>query len=425
MGKLLSETLKLSPREVKDWLEKETESIFLPVHARAQKLLEEMEKALKDVEGACKVLLEASRREIERRNMKVYKRARGLNKLARLFLERIQQINIPENVTYDSLHNFLQETQKAFTVTDIDIKNWFPRISPFFILDRRKFSTSFEKAKEKLRVLQDFLTKKYIKIKTLEETFHLIDNLLTLERKQIALEAKKRKIDAEKTSIENQIAEKQQNITSLKNKKIFTRLNQIDLEIEKLRFEVKHTLRHLQKPFIKFRSLTFREGGLTPKELQKLDQYIQSPFEALVTEENEYPILRQILQKLNVSMTQNKLKLKNDKKRKAERAINNIINNNSLSLLYQKSKNTLTLKQQLLKSPEIVKIQETITRLQEELKELERKRNQIKSEETTTKQILNETLKTIYNYKNKISKNVSELLGIKKSISNNSKQLRT
>src|SRR5665647_2126988 len=82
-----------------------------------------------------KLLFDTSSKEIERRNMKVYNRARALNKLARLFLDRLKKLNPPEQVSYDSLSRYVQETQKIMLVTDIDIKNWFPRISPFFIMD--------------------------------------------------------------------------------------------------------------------------------------------------------------------------------------------------------------------------------------------------------------------------------------------------
>ena len=76
------------------------------------------------------MLFDTSSKEIEKRNMKVYNRARALNKLARLFLDRLKKLNPPEQVSYDSLNRYAQETQKVILVTEIDIKNWFPRISP-------------------------------------------------------------------------------------------------------------------------------------------------------------------------------------------------------------------------------------------------------------------------------------------------------
>ena len=171
----MSEILKISSANVKSWLESETGSIFIPVHSKAQKLLDDMRKTLENLTDASKMLLENSGKEIEKRNMKTYGRARALNKLARLFLDRMRQIKVPDQVSYDSFRAFVQETQKAFLVTEVDVRNWFPRVSPFFILDRRKFLTVFEKAKELLKDLNNFLTKEYVKTKTLEETFQLID----------------------------------------------------------------------------------------------------------------------------------------------------------------------------------------------------------------------------------------------------------
>jgi len=80
MGSSLSEPLKFSSTEVKGWLERETSSIFIPVHEKAQKLIDEMKKVLENVTDVCKVLLENSRKEIEKRSRKTYGKARALNK---------------------------------------------------------------------------------------------------------------------------------------------------------------------------------------------------------------------------------------------------------------------------------------------------------------------------------------------------------
>ena len=143
----LSETAKFSSKEIKGWLENETHSTLSPVQSQAQKLRDDMRVAVQNVTDVSKMLLDNSAKEIERRNMRVYNRARAMNKLARLFLDRLKKVNAPDQVSYDNLNRFAQETQKAFMVTDIDIKNWFPRISPFFIMDRRRFLTVHEKAK--------------------------------------------------------------------------------------------------------------------------------------------------------------------------------------------------------------------------------------------------------------------------------------
>jgi predicted nucleic acid-binding Zn-ribbon protein len=406
----LSDTAKFSSRDIKDWLERETGSIFIPVHEKAQKLLNEMKKVLEYVTDVSKVLLEKSRKEIEKRNMKTYGRARALNKLARLFLERTRQIKVPDEVSYDSFHDFVQETQRAFVVTEVDIKNWFPKISPFFIMDRRKFLGVFEKAKESLKELQGFLEKEYVKTKTLEETFQLIDKFLALEGQLAGLEAQRKKIEIEEASIERKIAETQQKTTDLKNRESLTQLNQVGTEIKELRRKLKHDHRHLRKPLIKFQRLVFRKGGLTPDKLEKLNHYIESPFDAFVAEEVGYPMLKHILKKLAGSMSEGKLKLKHDRKRKAEQAIDRILNKNSLNVLHEKCKETIIRKKQLSTSAETAKIKRNLSKLQEELKKLERKKKHAESEEKTIDRNLNETLEKIHNQKKEIEKNVLDFM---------------
>ncbi len=408
LGNSLSEILKISSANVKSWLESETGSIFIPVHSKAQKLLDDMRKSLENLADASKMLLENSGKEIEKRNMKTYGRARALNKLARLFLDRIRQIEVPDQVSYDSFRAFVQETQKAFLVTEVDVRNWFPRVSPFFILDRRKFLMVFEKSKGSLKELNDFLTKEYVKTKTLEETFQIIDKLRTLEGQIANLKEQKAKADSEKALLEMEIAETHQKMANLKNKGVIGQLSQIGLEIEALSMEVKHGLRHLQKPFIKLQSLSLHGGGsgLTPEEFNKLNQYLENPFEAFATEEVGYPLLKQILQKLARLLDEGKLKLKTDKERKAEQAIDYILNKNSLTSLHQKCIESMTRKRQLSTSAEVAETKSDLSRLQEHLERLERKRESIESEQNAVERAYSETLEKIRNHKNQIEKNI-------------------
>ena len=408
LGNSLSEILNISSANVKSWLESETGSIFIPTHSKAQKLLDDMRKTLETLTDSSKMLLENSGKEIEKRNMKTYGRARALNKLARLFLDRMRQIKVPDQVSYDSFRAFVQETQKAFLVTDVDVKNWFPRVSPFFILDRRKFLTVFEKAKELLKDLNNFLTKEYVKTKTLEETFQLIDKLKAFENQLANLKEQKAKAKNEKTSLEKEITETHQKMTDLKSKGGIGQLNQIGLEIEALNTEVKHNLRHLQKPFIKMQSLSLHGGGsgLTPEEFNKLNQYLENPFEAFATEEAGYPLLKQILQKLARSLDEGKLKLKTDKERKAKQAIDNILSKNSLTNLHQKCIESITRKRQLSTSAEVAETKGDLSRLQERLERLERRREINESEENAIGRAYGETLEKIRSHKNQIEKNI-------------------
>jgi hypothetical protein len=409
----LSDVAEFSSNTIKGWLESETSSIFIPVHTKAQKLLNDVNKTIEDVKEASKMLLDNSAKEIEKRNMKTYGRARALNKLARLFVDRMRQIKVPDKVSYDNLHEFVQETQKAFIATEVDVRSWFPRISPFFILDRRKFLMVFEKAKLLLKELNDFLTKEYVKTKTLEETFQLIDRLKTLEGQLATMDEQRKKIESERAIVEKEIAETKQKMADLRSKGSMRQLNQISTQIQALNMEVKHSLQHLQKPFIKLQSLTIHGGGsgITPEELNKLNQYLENPFEALATEKTGYPLLKNVLQKLERAMSENKLKLKSDKMRKAEQAIDNILNKNSLASLHQKCTDAIAQRKQLSTSAEVAETKSDLSKLQEHLENLERRKGIVESEESTVNRAYNETLEKIRNHKATIEKNVFGFMG--------------
>lgn len=406
--------MKLSSKDVKNWLEREAGSSFVPVHAKAKKLLDEMRKALENFAETSKTLVDNSEKEIEKRNMKTYKRARALNKLARLFLERARQVKIPDQVTYHSLSAFEQEAQKAMIVTEVDVRNWFPRISPFFIIDRRRFLVTFERTKLSLRELHDFMTKEYVKTKTLEETFGLADKLLLLGEQVEGAAQRKEKVEGEKALIEKEIGEARQKMADLRSTGNLSQLGQTDLRIEALSGEVKQSLHHLQKPFIKLRSLSLHGGGsgLTQEEVSKLGQYIESPFEAFSTEEVGYPLLKEILRKLGRSMS-DKLNLKPEKERKAKQTIDAVLTGSSLADLHGRCREALALRRQLSASPEVMETQQGLSKLQEHLENLGRRKGIVESEEATLERTRSETVERIKHHKNEIEKNVFSFLNRK------------
>jgi hypothetical protein len=409
----MSEAIQFSSNDAKSWLEKETGAILTPVHEQAKKHRDDMRDAIQTVTEVSKTLLENSAKEIEKRNMRVYNRARAMNKLARLFTERIRKVTIPDEVSYDSLNKFAQETQKVFMVTDIDIKNWFPRISPFFIMDRRKFLAVHEKAKESLAALNDFLTKEYVKTKTLEETFQLITELHDMERQLSEVEAEKKSIENERVPIEREIAELERKIAELQGEGPVEQLFLVEAEIEKLNKELKHALRHMQKPFKKMRALSLYRGGagLTEDERAMLEQYLEKPFKALTTEADGYPVLKQILQKMARLMDEGKLKLKSDKARKAEQDMNAILKRDYLAKIYKRCAEVAARERELLNSAKMEEIKRDLSKYQEQNSRLKAKKGRVEAHEAVKKRAYNEIVSKIDNHKKTIEKNVQSSLG--------------
>ncbi len=411
----MSEVTSFSSNEIESWLEEQTSSILTPVHAQAEKLRDGMRDSIQSLADVGKMLVDNSSKEIEKRNMRTYNRARAMNKLARLFTERVKKVSPPEQVSYDNLNKFAQETQKVFIVTDIDIKNWFPRISPFFIMDRRKFLAVHEKAKESLVALNDFLMKEYVKTKTLEETFQLIKELQSLKQQLSEVEAERKEIENERLPIEKELAELEKKSAHLQSEGPVDQLFLVEAEIEKINKELKHALRHLQKPFKKMRALALYRGGagLTQDERDMLDIYLENPFKAFTVEAADYPVLKRILQKLVRLMAENKLKLKSDKARKAEQDINGILNRNSLAKIYARCAEIAARERAILNSAKMEEIKHDLSEYQEQTKRLKVMKARVESHEAVKEHAHDEIVSRIDSNKKAIEKNVYDSLGQK------------
>jgi hypothetical protein len=298
---------------------------------------------------------------------------------------------------------------------EIDVRNFFPHVSPFFILDRRKFQVVFDRAKDSLRELNSFLIKEYVKAKTVEEAFLLIDRLHVLEQQRNTLREQKAKTDGQRAQIEKEIAETQQKMVGLRSKGSLSQLNQADQEISALSVEVKQSLQHLQKPFIKLQSLATRgEGsGLTPEETSKLSQYVEDPFAAFANEEPNHPLLRQILQKLGRAMSEDKLKLKPEKTRKAEQLVESVLDQNSLVGIHQKSMNVMARRKQLSASAEVAETEKELSKLREQLDAQARRKKVVEGEQVMLERTVTETVERIRNHKVEIEKKVFESMNKK------------
>jgi hypothetical protein len=404
---------KYNSAEVKAWLEKDTRSTLAPMQTQAQKRRDETNNALQSLQDASKMLLDNSQKEIEKRNMKIYNRARALNKLAHLFMERLKKLTPPDQVSYDSLNIYASETQKTLTVLDIDIRNWFPRISPFFIMDRRKFLQVYEKTKLTYESLNDFMTKEYVKTKTLEKTFTLIDELQTLEKQLSEVEAAKETLKNERLQIEQEIAELEQQTANLKSKTSLEQLSRAEAEADALNNELKQALRHLQKPFIKMQALQTSGGGagITPDELKKVEQYLENPFEALLTEQTNCQTVKDILQKLTRLMSEDKLHLKDEKARKAEATIEEIFKTNSLDVFQTRCVEVNARKKQLEASPEIEEAKRGLLAYQQQMEKLKTRHSNLEADERVKENQRGEVLERIRTHRKNIEANVQSFLG--------------
>jgi hypothetical protein len=404
----LTDVTQFSTVDLKEWLEKETGTTLNPIQAQAKKFRDETSQAILALNEVCKALLDSSAKEAEKRNTNIFNRARALNKLAGIFIERIAKLPSPEQVTYDVLSKYNIEAQKTLIVTEVDIKNWFPKISPFFIMDRRKFLTVYEKTKQTFSTFNEFIAKEYVKTKMLQETIQMINDLQSLENKLSNLCTDVENIKNERLPIEQKIIELEHKTSELKTAGPIDQLNLVIGEIGVLNNDLRNTLRHLQKPFIKMQALATSGGGggVTPDELRMINLYLDDPFEAFAIEESGYPVLRQVLEKLQVMLKEDKLKLKSDKARKAEQSSVEILSMGLLNSAQEKSKALSSQKSQLLASGHMDEIKQNISTFEDQASQLKARKASIDAHEAVKNREYQDLQSEINTRKRAIERNV-------------------
>ena len=115
-------------------------------------------------------------------------------------------------------------------------------------------------------------------------------------------------------------------------------------------------------------------------------------------------------------ISEEKLKLKSDKKRKAEQAISRILRRDSLAGIYKRCADVAMRERQVLNSPKMEETKRSLSECQEQTKRLKTIKTRVEAHESVKEHAYKETLDKISSHKRAIEKNVQSSLGQKVQI---------
>ena len=390
----MAEALEIKLEDIREWLEQETTSIVEPLKAEARTLLNGARAKLDDAIETSDRLLDEAERKINESGRRTYRRAKILHKLARNISEMIEEVTIPDEISQENFDTFCEDLGKTLTKVIRERGKWFPVVSPYFIINRRRFDVALKKATDSLEEMRSFSSDNYAKAKAVEDAFSMIDKLHQSLGELEKVESRKKRMELRKGALDKKVEKNQQRITGIKDQSEVVELSEINQQIEGLKKEVKHSLRYLQKPFLKFQSLVLGPSySLFLDETKKLGEYLSTPFEALAAEEEGYPMLKKILLKMDDAFAQGKLKLKKRRLRKAKDQIDDILHKDTLLSLHQSCKEALSKKQQLSTSGIISKSRNELAQLKKNLRDLQKRREVVDSRGAVLRRKSEKTLK--------------------------------
>ncbi|UCE96335.1 MAG: hypothetical protein JSV51_01625, partial [Candidatus Bathyarchaeota archaeon] len=326
-----------------------------------------------DARETCEKLADEGNKELEKG--KAVRKAKATLKLSGYFLKQLDKIVFPDGSSYAELDDLHKDLEKMFSGISRERNAWFPRISPLFIIARKRADFAFSRMAGSISELRNFLSDSYAKVKVVEALFVQSEEMSRLLEGLSEYEDRKARIEARMQSFQKELEKSKQNIESTKGSTELDDLAKTSESIQQLRKQVHHDLRMLRKPLLKFANLTRGpKYALTSEEVEKLAQYLEDPFIALATEKPDYPLLKSILRKIKRAMDEGNLKLKSSRLRKGRDQIDLILNENSLNSLYLRCKQTFSSSQQMISSEETQAAQRKLKQLQTKAKELQRRR---------------------------------------------------
>jgi len=359
--------------EVKQWLNKDTEHAMEPLQEKARNLLKEIKERISDTTESSQKILQNSQSEMDKGNPKTHRFARNASKFAEGIINTLDAINISDSIQYATLQALGDELEKTCANADQLRRSAYPYISPYFIFDRRRLDVFIKRLYDITKELRSFLTSKYAMVKTADDAYSNVDKLTQTLEDTKRNEESLNQTDEKMRLLETEITQTKDKLALMRSRDEFHELAKLDQRTDELRSDVKHHLRHLQKPFYKLQSLS-RSGEIAvpPDEIHKLEEYLEDPLVALAAEDKDYPTLRSILAKLDSAITQGKLKLKAQRLRKAQDQINAVTAKNSLDQLQTNGQEALTQRKQLLSSEDTRTLQNELLELQRQLETLQK-----------------------------------------------------
>jgi hypothetical protein len=407
----MAEEQKVGLNELGEWVKSETVAIVETLREEAKKLLEDLQDKFDDLSKSNEKLSDDAEKELAKGSRKTYRRAKLLQKITGNFADLLDDLSIPEKISGETLNQFSEGLEKTVETITQERMKYFRAISPYFIMARRRFDVSLKRASDAFQNFQAFLSDEYVKAESAEgvasQIEELTQSLIQLKEAEKTRQTRKHR----KEILKKKIAENEQEMKAIQSTDEVIELVQINTRIENLEKNVKHDLRHLQKPLLKFQTLANNPGyNLSSDATNKLNEYLDDSFRAFATEEEGYPLLRDILRKIYDAIQKGKLKLKPSRMRKAKDQIDDILNKTALLSLHQNCREAFSKKYELSTSDAISETRSKRAELQKNLKDLQRKKRILEKREAVQEKENQRLLERVEGQKRELKEVVQELV---------------
>lgn len=328
--------------KLQEWLRKSLSSTITQADRERDKLRAEITRSLDSVTSFCTQLSKKAEQDMEskRDNRAQFRAAKAVARLTTIIPEMCRELTIPPANDTTSLRNLQRETSKLATEAARTREEWLKQIRPYYIIDMMTLGGNIDRLRRLGDELHTFLVGRGSILRSLEELNEKLDSLSKLQ-------SSKESAASQREAVERKLSEAEQLDKSLKEQVEGIRHNpsikeyiQLDADLRALRSELIRTgFSRLGRPLKKLMSISERGDYPLPIEVREsAKEYIKKPFATFLREEPDYPRLKAVMSALSKAVSSGKLPLKQRETKKVIERTEQVVGENSLAQIYEKSR---------------------------------------------------------------------------------------
>ncbi|MHA1798605.1 MAG: coiled-coil domain-containing protein [Candidatus Helarchaeota archaeon] len=379
-------------QDVYNWIFNLNKKKFTSAKKDADKKITRIKKTIDEIKTACLYLNDHANQSSETAKDVSIKSAKRFSEKV---IERVEELEYPskDELNYDKLIKFKMKFEKILRGDFYNQigKRFVRKLDKGFRQDIAEINYLLKDASHQFMDLQEFIEKKYKKIKIVEDSFERISRVEQIILDLSNLKTQKKEIEDKLQEIEESLETNKREKNELEKDSRFEELKKVKREIDQNNQKILNIFSPFRKSLKKY-SKRARLNGL--------EDYVLDPINAFLKDTSESTQFKAIINNLKEAINTKELKLKSSDERKTLKKIEEFLSRKKLDDLREfahKKQDELTkLQKNLENSGLYVKFES----LERKIQELEREKKEV---EVTLNKINDDNDRILENIANNIS----------------------
>ncbi|MFX0195203.1 MAG: hypothetical protein ACFFCW_03695 [Candidatus Hodarchaeota archaeon] len=416
----MSTQVNMKLQEIREQFEQDTFDEVQEAKAQGERLIKNIEKQIRDLQQTCKALLQDTEKQLAKGQEQLSKTRKGgdywrtvklANDLGKITLEEIESLELPENVSYETLRNLANSIPPGLTKIIKTKSAYDPYITPYFIRARRSIGASIGKLQDFVKEIGAFTSSTYRRVRHIEKTLEGIDRLETLFESLPPIETIQAQEKAQIEELTRRIMEQEEELVKLNKEELIEATSNIDQEIRSLELKAFKKLRLFRDPLKKMLYRSKGGHGLSLEIKEIAEGYMEHTLESFQEEELGHPDLSKLIQALKISLEREAVSLKKRKEERIMKIIEEILNKDVLRKIQENITEFKTKKQKITETEQYRSLKSRENAIKVQIQQLRDARAKRELNNDKIEKEKNNKLQKIERLTQRITQNIHTLTG--------------